>query len=1125
MSGERRNQQASKQGRRRISKETDFNRKKSLEKKYTQASEKKELLSEVGRITSRKMDVGIEADRTDRVKEGSPNERVWRTDLSQLRKALEKGDRKGDKNAEQVGRDKATRELAGAIAETCTDPIQKKWYRAISNGLNPREYGMGHGKFLTDSTVESVARMAGSGKASEQRIFDALQKGERPQLPDLRKEVGTSLDRIWRREDIATMDRIKSNLQPDAMKTMESDRTSSDDRKPEIRIIEKGNQFRFTREDWERFLDQEESKVQKKIPIARPSDVIISETLPGRVDDVIISKSVSAEFKRQMDAPSLSLEEYLKGELSNSQRAMNGMELNKTPRSSSGERSLLPETVEKGPLPPLTKAELEGKRRAEPLESDQKHSSSTLEESLKRDKSKLSFRPDDFMPRDVSPSIKEGEFSALIDPELSIDLEKHAKELENELFKKLYHLTNQDIKEKSSPIRRRRPRTVSRLELDEHKVVLPSEKKVEVPQRRSVMRGIVGIREQEKALEDVKQGPFAWLARRNESKTLILPGQKIIIRDNTEKVVEKSLDVWRGNEGTDRPSTNAPRGETFVVDRENRVWYSARTGKAVARSPHRDGLSVSQVILEGMVTGEKVYDIFLPHHDRTPHRRLALTEIVGSERFIIVRAPHERDMMPMEAERTTKLSMVITLSAHYMRGAAKDIVHNMLKKPIQTALMLLLEKGQEKIGLPVTRYLFGSQAAQRLGDAVAMAAVAETPDEIHLAARILADELAGWAVGQAMGKVIKGTVKGAKRTISATMLRRAEARMKVYGPDFQYFKNKYFNGDAVTAEKVLMGKGYKGDIKFAIQSQEYRHRLINHIKKGRPFTSETHQKLNEQAKQRVIDLETPEYKETSNIVNKMEVEKPGLKMRRGKNNPLRQHLYGDPAHAKDFAQINGVETEYKKLTDFEQHRISTHNKTEVENLEGKSLDNILDELARRRVTERLENKGKVIKEISDNLIRKEKKRLRKVFKKEGQKEGRDTLTSELAQRRAQDKAFLETSKLYNEMIRDIATKALARSDTVLYKADYHGHPDFGGKNLGSQWNLEYTTRDGKRALITWTEDGQILNTLDIKTKGTIVGKKKDGTPLRVPDPRHTFQNRQYEQGNDESWLKNRGEKP
>ncbi|RLF38775.1 MAG: hypothetical protein DRN12_07900 [Thermoplasmata archaeon] len=108
--------------------------------------------------------------------------------------------------------------------------------------------------------------------------------------------------------------------------------------------------------------------------------------------------------------------------------------------------------------------------------------------------------------------------------------------------------------------------------------------------------------------------------------------------------------------------------------------------------------------------------------------------------------------------------------------------------------------------------------------------------------------------------------------------------------------------------------------------------------------------------------------------------------------------------------------------------------------------------------------------------------------------------------------------MFNEIIAGLAIEALDHPDTVLFKADFHKHPDFGGDKLGTQWNLEYTTNEGYRALITWQEDGQIVNAFDIKQEGTKVGNKSDESPIRVPSPKHTFRNREFVLGNDEKWL-------
>jgi hypothetical protein len=199
-------------------------------------------------------------------------------------------------DVERVGRDKTVRELAGAIAENCKDPLQKKFFKAISNGFNPRYYGLsGQGEHLSDITVESVARMAAGGKKGEQRIFDALQRGERPELSDMREEVGTSLDEIWRRDDVAKMEQITSDEQTDDAKIEESSRTKSDDKKPEIRIIEKGDHLSFTKEELKEHLRESREKVEEVESPKEQKETTLEEKLKLQRDKLTDRLETSPE--------------------------------------------------------------------------------------------------------------------------------------------------------------------------------------------------------------------------------------------------------------------------------------------------------------------------------------------------------------------------------------------------------------------------------------------------------------------------------------------------------------------------------------------------------------------------------------------------------------------------------------------------------------------------------------------------------------------------------------------------------------------------------------------------------------------------------------------------------------
>ena len=269
----------------------------SLEKEQIEYSERSQLLQEVAHSTSQKMNSSSESGWVNRVEDGNHSQQVWHTDQNFLKESMEKEVQKGDRDVELVGRDRAVRELAGAISENCKDPLQKKFFKAISNGFNPRYYGLsGQGEHLSDLTVESVARMATGGKESEQRIFDALQRGKRPELSDMRKDVGTSLDEIWRRDDVAKMEQITSDEQTSAAEIEERSRTESDNKKPEIRIIEKVDQLSFTKEELKEHLRESREKVEKAESPRGQKEATLEEKLKLQRDKLTDRLQTSPEI-------------------------------------------------------------------------------------------------------------------------------------------------------------------------------------------------------------------------------------------------------------------------------------------------------------------------------------------------------------------------------------------------------------------------------------------------------------------------------------------------------------------------------------------------------------------------------------------------------------------------------------------------------------------------------------------------------------------------------------------------------------------------------------------------------------------------------------------------------------
>lgn len=254
-------------------------------------------------------------------------------------------------------------------------------------------------------------------------------------------------------------------------------------------------------------------------------------------------------------------------------------------------------------------------------------------------------------------------------------------------------------------------------------------------------------------------------------------------------------------------------------------------------------------------------------------------------------------------------------------------------------------------------------------------------------------------------------------------------------------------------------------------------------------------------------------REIRKLASRIDAEKPGLKMGRP-GEPLRQHLYGDQAHALDFARITGNKDTYKRISDLEQKLIPKLTEKNLKKLQAEDISAVKTELSWRRAKEKLERQGKYVEEQPNvpqqrkatreeinNLVREEEKDLSSKSDKQ--------LIRELAERRAREDASHIASKLYNKMVIREVKKALSHPDTMLFEADYYS---LKGENLGRQWNLEYTTKGGYRALITWNNEGQILNTFDVRPEGTKIGS------FTVPSPTDTFRNRVFIRGSDREWL-------
>ncbi len=672
-----------------------------------------------------------------------------------------------------------------------------------------------------------------------------------------------------------------------------------------------------------------------------------------------------------------------------------------------------------------------------------------------------------------------------------------------------------------------------------------------------------------------------------DSVYLLSVKEKLFVLDKDGNALGDVETIWRGTEGTDRPSTNLPEG-THVVDMETGKIYSAKTGRLEGEFVTRSDLERHGWRMSGNeVIKEKKYSIFLPPKERTPHRHEALMKVVKEakergKRFLVIRVPNEKDMMQREhTPGYDKVRAALERSEKYLPEGIKDMLYKMLKNPAETILSSLTGK--------VGTTLWSANLVKGFSEAYAIAKGAETRDEIDIAAQMFAKTTSDFVVGAGMSIASSAVKVGVEKSVEAVGRMRKGAdlpkesvnireggdrlsepktetgkpikdvptekevptqasmdsdtvvdiefadtipvptefadtiqapRSRIEPPTgrherlFEYYKDEYFEGKEAEASRSL-SLAHEGDIKQAIKSEEFRRRLDSYLERHGPADRETIRRLDREVEKWFSDhFDSPEVKRGKEIISKIDVEKPGLKMSRGKNTPLRQHLYGDKEHARDFAKINGEEKTYERIVDKEKSLRTEFKDAELTELRDRDVGSVRDELAERLAKERLENEGIKPKELSKERleaeINVEKERLENVE--------RDRLVDMLAEKRANEKAFQEASRMFNELIVGLALDSLESPDTVLFKADFHKHPDFGGDKLGTQWNLEYNTKEGYRALITWQEDGQILNAFDVKREGTVVGQKRDGSPIRVPPPTHTFRNREFIVGNDEKWI-------
>jgi hypothetical protein len=288
----------------------------------------------------------------------------------------------------------------------------------------------------------------------------------------------------------------------------------------------------------------------------------------------------------------------------------------------------------------------------------------------------------------------------------------------------------------------------------------PTREPSEPPQRQRAEFVVYGTTELDRTKSDlagvkIKGQPFMQAAKKINRggyvPVLLVEGQKVYGLKLTDRKDKGDLlgDVgsyWLGSTGTNRPATNLKPG-TYIVDRKTLDVYHAPSGNVVGKIAAQAGKTVNEILISGDV------GIFLDPVGRTPHRHLAFRGAIEGQQLVVVRVPHESDMIPREGN-SFKLSEAFVRSSRYLGHETGNAVKQMAEQPIETALMSLTGR----VGL----YLFGTQAAMRLGTANAIALAAETPDALDVAARMYARVIGETGIMAALAALTKGAAAGVK---------------------------------------------------------------------------------------------------------------------------------------------------------------------------------------------------------------------------------------------------------------------------------------------------------------------------------------------------------------------------
>lgn len=646
-----------------------------------------------------------------------------KSDLTLLKRSLET---QVEKEALKIGRDRATRELARALARGAPGP-QRQWARMIAEGYNPTETGSYSGKHLTDSVVKSLSELAGKDSASSHRIFQQLQRGERPLVPDLKEDVAKAITTMGWKEDVEMEDIAKS-----------TDRATR---------IEEG----------------------KETARDRPE-----EPQPER--DVT---KLRQELKRRIEKPDLTLEDYRRGRTPKRRRDVKTARVWRT-------RDV--KTLEKRLHMGLTKKDREPKDRARrrPRElgdrSQRKPSRGATKfgQDMKRQRdklaAKLSISLDEYHREPVAEGLgvmSEASVKDLLEKAPKTEEEEIARKVEEakealRLYRRFVAEPKPDVAGKEEPGRRdsetvveRPPRSLEPVQLEK------PEKPEKTPEKTRPLHPEfeLGVHRTPKLKEvlkplNIKVGRirkklgYDLLPRLRDQETLreatkgrlviLTVGEGKALLTNAENDVLGDPALLRGpfSEGW-TVGTNLPPGLYFVeAERQKFVRLDKDLDVFPMGKPGESSRDTAQ-------KGE--YNVFFPRGYSWKHLR---EQTKGSSAVVWV--PSKGEMMTREEGRLFKLSEALYRAPKHILDETGKILRSFLTLEGAAALGLMLASPW------AAALVFGPPFAKDAGVTISMAMDAETQVELEGAAKKFASHIAGMGIAMFIFKVRNVALTGAR---------------------------------------------------------------------------------------------------------------------------------------------------------------------------------------------------------------------------------------------------------------------------------------------------------------------------------------------------------------------------